>query len=61
MNIKGSTKQAIKATLTTTKEQLEKFGVFDPKTVSRVMKILEADIWCQYWTKKREELLNKEN
>lgn len=53
--------KVLKEMLRETRSRLEDPRLFDPKTVKKVMKILEADIWARYWTGKLEELLNESN
>jgi hypothetical protein len=61
MMINGETKKNVKHALSQVKEHLERYREFDPKTLAKVMKILEADIWCQFWQAKRDKLLRNES
>jgi hypothetical protein len=58
MRIDQITKQNVKRILAETKEflQAQAQDAYEPKTIIKVMKILEADIWCQFWQSKRNFL-----
>lgn len=51
------TKKELKQMLSDIKDSMEYFGVFEPKTIRRIIGILEADAWCLYWQQRREELI----